>query len=54
MLERSNVCDTHATSHNEVRSVGANEDGTGDQVEESELSFNSLGEDDGDNDGDLS
>lgn len=31
----------------------ANENGTGDQVEQSELSLDSLGEDNGEDDGDL-
>jgi hypothetical protein len=53
MLEGPNVGDAHTARHDEVRSVCANEDGTGDEVEESELSFDSLGEDDGDHDRDL-
>jgi hypothetical protein len=53
MLEGPNVGDAHAAGHDEVRSMRANEDGAGDEVEESELSFDSLGEDDGDHDRDL-
>lgn len=53
MLESSNVGDSHAARHDEVRSVGANENCTGDQVEQSELSLDSLGEDNGEDDGDL-
>lgn len=33
--------------------MGANENCTGDQVEQSELSLDSLGEDNGEDDGDL-
>ena len=53
MLESSNVGNAHAASHDEVRGVGANKNGTGDQVEQSELSLDSLGEDDGKYDGNL-
>lgn len=53
MLESSNVGDAHAARHDEVRRVCANENGTGDQVEQSELSLDSLGEDNGEDDGDL-
>lgn len=50
MLERSNPSNTHTTGHDEVRRMSGNEDRTGNHVEKPELSFNSFGEDDGDDD----
>jgi hypothetical protein len=49
-LERSDPGDTHTAGHDEVRRMRRHEDRTGDHVEETELSLDPLGQDDGDDD----